>query len=68
MTEHLSDSPLLVVDLEATCWESRRAPNGEPQSVTNMEIIEFGWMFDQANISNFTSLELTARRTQLIEE
>lgn len=42
MTEHVSDSLLLVVDLEATCWESRRAPNGEPQSVTNMEIIEFG--------------------------
>ncbi len=42
MTEHSPDAPLLVVDLEATCWENRRAPNGEPQSVTNMEIIEFG--------------------------
>lgn len=37
-----NDGLLLVVDLEATCWESRYAPNGEPQSVENMEIIEFG--------------------------
>jgi len=35
-------SPLLVVDLEATCWESRKAPSSEPQSIHNMEIIEFG--------------------------
>lgn len=42
MTEQAPDSPLLVVDLEATCWENRRTPDGEPQSVSNMEIIEFG--------------------------
>lgn len=34
-------SPLLVVDLEATCWESA-TPEGEPQSIRNMEIIEIG--------------------------
>ncbi|WOD11542.1 3'-5' exonuclease [Pseudomonas sp. NyZ704] len=34
-------SPLLVVDLEATCWESA-TPEGEPQSIHNMEIIEIG--------------------------
>ncbi len=34
-------SPILVVDLEATCWESL-TPKGEPQSIYNMEIIEIG--------------------------
>lgn len=34
-------SPLLVVDLEATCWQSA-TPEGEPQSIHNMEIIEIG--------------------------
>jgi len=33
---------LLVVDLEATCWERRTTPDGEPQAVHNMEIIELG--------------------------
>jgi inhibitor of KinA sporulation pathway (predicted exonuclease) len=33
---------LLVVDLEATCWERRTTPAGEPQAVHNMEIIELG--------------------------
>ncbi|MEH6388470.1 MAG: 3'-5' exonuclease [Pseudomonas profundi] len=34
-------SPILVVDLEATCWKSG-TPEGEPQSIHNMEIIEIG--------------------------
>ncbi|WOD12947.1 3'-5' exonuclease [Pseudomonas sp. NyZ704] len=34
-------SPILVVDLEATCWESA-TPEGELQSIHNMEIIEIG--------------------------
>jgi len=34
-------SPLLIVDLEATCWQSA-TPEGEPQSIHNMEIIEIG--------------------------
>lgn len=42
MTDHIPDTPLLVVDLEATCWENRQTPGGEPQSITHMEIIEFG--------------------------
>lgn len=42
MTEYGPDTPLLVVDLEATCWENRQTPGGEPQSVSTMEIIEFG--------------------------
>ena len=33
---------LLIVDLEATCWEMQRAPNGDSQSIHNMEIIEIG--------------------------
>ena len=33
---------VLIVDLEATCWESRHTPDGSPQSVDNMEIIEIG--------------------------
>ena len=32
----------LIVDLEATCWEDGIMPNGERQSVDNMEIIEIG--------------------------
>lgn len=42
MTEKTDETPLLVVDLEATCWEDRRSPTGEPQTVENMEIVEFG--------------------------
>ncbi len=38
----LNDSPILVVDLEATCWERQCEPSGDPQSIQNMEIIEFG--------------------------
>lgn len=33
---------LLIVDLEATCWENHIAPSGARQSVDEMEIIEFG--------------------------
>lgn len=33
---------LLIVDLESTCWGSRQTPDGEPQSVHNMEVIEIG--------------------------
>lgn len=36
------NQPILIVDLEATCWENSRLPNGERQSIGNMEIIEFG--------------------------
>jgi len=35
-------SLLLIVDLESTCWETSRLPNGEHQNVENMEIIELG--------------------------
>ncbi len=38
----MNERPLLIVDLEATCWENRGTPEGEPQSIRNMEIIEFG--------------------------
>lgn len=37
-----NDSLILIVDLESTCWRSRKTPAGEPQDVNNMEIIEFG--------------------------
>jgi len=36
------DRPLLIIDLEATCWSSRTTPEGQPQSIWNMEIIEIG--------------------------
>jgi DNA replication protein DnaC len=36
------ETPVLVVDLEATCWERRIASSGERQSTHNMEIVEFG--------------------------
>ena len=38
----MDERALLIVDLEATCWENRRTPACEPQSIQNMEIIEFG--------------------------
>ena len=38
----MDERPLLIVDLEATCWENRMAPAGETQSIHNSEIIEFG--------------------------
>ncbi|WP_369600492.1 3'-5' exonuclease [Hahella sp. SMD15-11] len=38
----MTDSPVLVIDLEATCWKNQITPEGEPQSVDNMEIIEIG--------------------------
>jgi inhibitor of KinA sporulation pathway (predicted exonuclease) len=36
------DEPILVVDLEATCWENQITPDGERQSIQNMEILELG--------------------------
>lgn len=39
MQEH--NSPILVVDLEATCWDAA-TPEGEAQSIHTMEIIEIG--------------------------
>jgi inhibitor of KinA sporulation pathway (predicted exonuclease) len=50
----MDERSLLVVDLEATCWENRMAPTGETQSIHNMEIIEFGcalasfWIADRS--------------------
>ena len=38
----MNEGPLLIVDLEATCWENRGTRKGDPQSIRNMEIIEFG--------------------------
>ena len=38
----MTERPLLIIDLEATCWEHRQTPNGEAQSNDNMEIIEIG--------------------------
>ena len=35
------NSPILVVDLEATCWDAS-APEGVTQSIHTMEIIEIG--------------------------
>ncbi|MEO1819930.1 3'-5' exonuclease [Pseudomonas sp.] len=36
-----NNSPILVVDLEATCWDAS-APEGVTQSIHTMEIIEIG--------------------------
>lgn len=38
----MRDETILVVDLEATCWEDQTTPAGDAQSVNNMEIIEVG--------------------------
>ena len=36
-----NNSPILVIDLEATCWDAG-TPEGEAQSIHAMEIIEIG--------------------------
>ena len=38
----MRDETILVVDLEATCWEDQTTPAGDAQCVNNMEIIEVG--------------------------
>ena len=38
----MRDKSILVVDLEATCWEDQKTPDGEGQGIHNMEIIELG--------------------------
>jgi len=38
----MNQNLLLIVGLEATCWENHIAPSGCRQSVDEMEIIEFG--------------------------
>ena len=38
----LDNRPLLVVNLEAKYRESRTTPSGEPRTIRNTEIIEFG--------------------------
>ena len=38
----MRDDTILVVDLEATCWEDQTTPAGDAQCVNNMEIIEVG--------------------------
>jgi len=35
-TTVVNESPVLVVDLEATCWADRIRSEGEPQSLDNM--------------------------------
>lgn len=45
MAVHIMTHPtdrILTIDLEATCWEDQVAPDGQPQSVHNMEPIEIG--------------------------
>lgn len=38
----MTEQNLLIVDLEATCWHDQCTPEGVPQSIHNMEIIELG--------------------------
>ncbi|WP_323753276.1 3'-5' exonuclease [Marinobacter sp.] len=38
----MRDETILVVDIEATCWEDQKTPDGEGQGIHNMEIIEIG--------------------------
>ncbi len=43
------EGPVLIIDLEATCWERRVAPSGSLQSVDEMEIIELGCVIATLN-------------------
>ncbi|WP_300493099.1 3'-5' exonuclease [uncultured Methylophaga sp.] len=42
-------SLILVVDLEATCWQDKIISPGRPQTVDEMEIIEFGCTLAQTD-------------------
>ncbi|WP_250088287.1 3'-5' exonuclease [Marinobacter sp. ATCH36] len=52
---------VLVIDLEATCWAGRVAPDGEPQHLHNMEIIEFGCALATSSGELLDSLSLIVR-------
>ncbi len=43
------ESMILVVDLEATCWQDKIISPGRPQTVDEMEIIEFGCVLAQTD-------------------
>lgn len=43
------ESLILVVDLEATCWQDKIISPGRPQTVDEMEIIEFGCVLAQTD-------------------
>ncbi|MGQ7275759.1 exonuclease domain-containing protein [Marinobacter sp. V034] len=59
----MDNRPLLVVDLEATCWENRKTPAGEPQTNHNMEIIEFGCALAKRNGELLDSQSFLVRPT-----
>ena len=40
--QNMIEQTLLIIDLEATCWESRHTPDGAAQSIHNMKVIEIG--------------------------
>ncbi|HCL38318.1 MULTISPECIES: 3'-5' exonuclease [Marinobacter] len=60
----MDNRPLLVVDLEATCWENRTTPTGEPQNTANMEIIEFGCALANRNGELLDSQSFLVRPTK----
>lgn len=60
----MDNRPLLVVDLEATCWENRTTPTGEPQNTENMEIIEFGCALANRNGELLDSQSFLVRPTK----
>jgi len=45
----MNNRKLLIIDLEATCWESRLSPEGVPQSIHNMGIIGVGCSVNDAH-------------------
>lgn len=55
---------LLIIDLEATCWENQATPSGEHQSVHNMEIIEFGCALAKRNGELLDSRSFLVRPTR----
>ncbi|MBK1851114.1 exonuclease domain-containing protein [Marinobacter sp. 1-4A] len=59
----MDNRPLLIVDLEATCWENRTTPTGEPQNTENMEIIEFGCALSDRNGKLLDSQSFLVRPT-----
>lgn len=44
-----TDKPVLVVDLEATCWAESVMPDGTRQTIDSMEIIEIGCALTNRN-------------------
>lgn len=54
--------PLLVIDLEATCWDGRVPAQDRTQELTDMEVIETGARFSAPTIQSLQVKALSPNR------